>query len=159
MKFGRRFVFEAAVLSAALILVSCSTQGPTAPTENNQILDRSVVPVGETFCNVKLGAPASQIMSNGIPFEVSCEDMGTASMKITRSFTNRFGCPVWVEGSVKCGGTGNSYDFEMFILQAGPGCEVDGGFILISGPRLGYERMLRLPVSTRLSSVTRNVAN
>ncbi len=159
MKFARRFVFEAAVLSAALMLVSCSTQGPTAPTQNHQTLDRSVAPIGETPCDVKLGAPASQIMSNGVPFEVSCEDMGTASMTIRRSFTNRFGCPVWVEGLVTCGGTGNSYDFEMFIRRAGSSCEVDGGFILISGGQLGHERMLRLPVSTRLSSVTRNVAN
>lgn len=159
MKFVRRFALAASVVSIAAIMISCSSPGPTAPAQSNDSLDRGVAPTLVPPCDVRLGAAASEILNNGIPFVVSCEDMAEATMTLTRTAFNRFGCAVWVEGTVKFGDTGHSFDFEMFIKRAGAACEVDGGFILVNSPQLGYERYLRLPVSTRVNTVTNTVAN
>jgi hypothetical protein len=168
MKFASRLGLAAIAAAITITMLSCTSQSPSGPGETNQSLERQVggyypPPYGPDNpevipCEVSLGAPASEILNNGIPFRLSCEDMAMATMSIARTVNNSRGCLTRVEGSVTFGDTGHHYVFEMFILRTSD-CAQNGGYILISSPLLGDEVWLRLPAITRVTTTSQPVAN
>jgi hypothetical protein len=169
MKFASRFGRAAITLAATITALSCTSQGPNAPIPGDQSLERQiggyypppynpdnpeVIP-----CQLSLGAPASEVLSNGIPFKLSCEDMAMATMSIGWTSYNRQGCLTGVNGSVTFSNTGHHYVFEMLIKRTGPDCALNGGYIVVSSPLLGDEKMIRLPSVTNRGSVSGLRAN
>jgi len=169
MKFASRFGLAAITLATTIAAVSCTSQGPNAPIPGDQSLERQA---GGYYpppydpedpeaipCQLSLGAPVSEVLTNGIPFKLSCEDMAMATMSIGETSYNRQGCLTGVDGSVTFSNTGHHYEFEMLIKRTGPDCALNGGYILVSSPLLGHGRMIRLPSITSRGSVSGMRAN
>jgi hypothetical protein len=169
MKFASRFGLAAITLAATITALSCTSQGPNAPVPGDQSLERGV---GGYYpppynpddpevipCQLSLGAPASEVLSDGIPFKLSCEDMAMATMKIGWTSYNSQGCLTKVNGSVTFSNTGHHYEFEMIINRTGADCALNGGYIIVMSPLLGDEKMIRLPSVTSRSSLSTMRAN
>ena len=170
MKFASRFGLAAIAVALSFTTLSCTSQSPSGPVGVNQALEPGIggssgrpVPLLDPEhptvleCQISLTGSIDGALKDTIPFSLSGENMDMASMAISDSSYNKFGCLTRVMGSLRFA-AGNMYTFVMQVRRMSD-CESDGGTLEVCNPKLGACKSIRLPSITSRGSVSSLRAN
>jgi hypothetical protein len=161
MKVMTRLGAGVSVLAAGLICVSCSGDQAGNITAPSDGLERRVEGPFEFPDQPITGCSVTALDffgdGGGMPFEVSCENMGDAVLQVLTRQYDPGGCLIGATGVVGFPGTsGHQYSFTATTSD----CEYDGGSLKVCSTTLGGCTEVGLP---RLQIVEpdriRNVAN
>ncbi|MEW5874272.1 MAG: hypothetical protein AB1752_03715 [Candidatus Zixiibacteriota bacterium] len=143
-------------VGVALLIAGCSGD-PGTPTSPVGSLERSVYDDGPTEYMNECEIQAKDIFGNGgtgMPFEMSCENMGQAQYGVSRRIYDRNGCLIEVQGWMRFTDSGHRYSFSAKTR----GCDHDGGKLTVCGQTLGGCREVLLPVALSSPTTVRGTA-
>ena len=146
MKVLKRLVAAVSVLAMGLGLTSCSGERAgniTAPSDGlERKTDRPLVFDDRPIAPCSVTALDFFGNGGGMPFEVSCEDMGDAVLQVLDEQYGAGGCLIGVKGVV---GFPNTSGHQYSFTAATKDCQHDGGSLEVCGTMLGGCIEIRLP--------------
>lgn len=145
MKAGWRSIAVIPVLGIAIVLSSCSGDQSGLITSPSNSLDRRIpfTRVDEPLRSCEITALDYFGDGGAMPFEVSCEDMGDATVEIAQQNYSDGGCMIGVRGVVSFPNTsGHQYQFTATTGD----CQHDGGTLQVCSTELGGCVKVSLPM-------------
>jgi hypothetical protein len=137
MKVSQRLALTFLLVVLGLCLAACSTdpsQGIAGPADSleRRLNDGPFRPFDRPLLDCSVTALDIFGNGGGMPFELSCEDMGMAELEILREEQNENGCLVKVRGRVTFTDNGHQYGFTASTNN----CHHDGGTLVVCSAQL-----------------------